>query len=292
MEDPRVILRRYHLVPRKSLGQNFLVEPAMLARIVSSAELGPEDTVLEIGAGLGTMTAVLSTQAGHVIAVETDPGLIQILSAELAVFNNVRVVHGDILQLDLPSLLEVFPAEGIPLWGTRLPHYHVVANLPYYITAAVLRHLLEAPARPASVTVTVQREVAQRIVALPGDMSLLAVSVQFYGRPQILFRLKRGVFYPAPRVESAVLRIDSYEVPPVSITSVAGFFRVVQAGFAQRRKQLRNTLAATLRLSAHDVGIALLTVGIDPARRAETLSLKEWGSVFEALSPLLDAAIE
>lgn len=281
--DPRALLRQYGLTPRKALGQNFLVEPVAPARIAALAELTRDDTVLEVGAGLGTLTATLAAHAGRVIAVETDPHLVDILQQELAAFENVTIVHGNILDLDPATLLAVSPAPVMLLWGTRLPHYHVVANLPYYITAAVIRHLLEAAVRPTRMVVTVQREVAERIVAVPDEMSVLAVSVQFYGKPRIALRLKRGAFFPAPDVESAVVCIDLHETPPVPVADVAEFFRVVRAGFAQRRKQLRNTLAASLHLSPEDVVKALTSVGVDATRRAETLTLEEWGWVTGAL---------
>jgi 16S rRNA (adenine1518-N6/adenine1519-N6)-dimethyltransferase len=287
MGDPRALLRRYGLSPRKSLGQNFLVDPTAPKRIVDQADLGPEDTVLEVGAGFGTMTAELASRAGHVIAVETDPHLVGILHQELASAQNVSIVHGDILTLDPAALLEVEEAPGMPLWGPKLPHYQVVANLPYYITAAVVRHLLEASVRPARMVVTVQREVAARMVAVPNAMSLLAVSIQFYGRPHVCLRLKRGAFYPPPQVESAVVRVDLYDAPPVPVVDVAHFFQVVRAGFAQRRKQLRNTLAASLRCPTSEVIAALTAADVDPARRAETLSLEEWGRVAASLSSFM-----
>lgn len=283
MNDPRTLLRRYGLAPRKSLGQNFLVVPSVLAHIAAQADLGPQDTVLEVGAGLGTLTAELAQRAGRVIAVETDSNLIPILHRELAPFENITTVHGDILKLDPAHLLDVEADPVLPQWGERLPNYHVVANLPYYITAAVMRHLLEADVRPASLVVTVQREVAVRMAAKPDEMSLLAVSVQFYGQLRICMRLKRGVFFPAPDVESAVVRIDTHADPPVPVTDVAGFFRVVRAGFAQRRKQLRNTLSTTLKIPAAGVETALNAVHVDPKRRAETLSLEEWGRIANSL---------
>jgi len=288
-DDPRALLRQYGLTPRRALGQNFLVDPAAPARIAALAALTRDDTVLEVGAGLGTLTAALAAHAGHVIAVETDPHLVAILHQEMVAFENVTIIHDDILDLDPATLLDVSPALVMPLWGTRLPHYYVVANLPYYITAAVVRHLLEAAVRPTRMVVTVQREVAERIVAVPDDMSVLAVSVQFYGQPRIGMRLKRGAFFPAPDVESAVVCIDLHETPPMPVTDMAAFFHVVRGGFAQRRKQLRNTLATTLRLPATDVVAALASVGVDATRRAETLTLAEWGRVTEALLSLISS---
>jgi len=290
-ENPRRLLERYGLHPRRSLGQNFLVAPHAPEKIALGAEIGPEDTVLEVGAGVGTLTEALAARAGHVIAVETDGQLLDVLRDLFGASSNVELVHGDILKLDPATLLKTAtPAASLPLWGARLEHYLVVANLPYYITAAVLRHLLEASVRPARLIVTVQREVAERMVAAPGNMSLLGVSIQFYGKPQILFSLKRGSFHPAPAVDSAVVRVDLYATPPVGDCDVAQFFRVVSAGFAQRRKQLHNSLAATLDLPSAAVSAALSAAAIDPTIRAEELSIQAWGQVSRALLPLLPSA--
>ncbi len=291
MESPQSLLRRYHLRPRKSLGQNFLVHSATASRIVQEADIGSTDTVLEVGAGLGALTLVLAEKAKHIIAVETDLNLVAALQEELAALENVEILHGDILNLTPdtllpPSLIPEAMTPRYPLWGARLSHYHVVANLPYYITTAVIRHLLESPVRPERLVVTVQREVAKRIVAPPGDMSLLAISVQFYGKPQLLFTIKRGAFYPIPKVQSAVVRLDLYDEPPIPVTDVASFFDVVRAGFSQKRKQLKNALSAGLTLPSESVARVLTASGVDPRRRAETLSLAEWGAAFVGLEPL------
>ena len=224
------------------------------------------------------------------VAVETDPKLVGVLQTELGDVGRIHIVHGDILELDPAQLLGVVTSGSdthSALWGPRLPHYYVVANLPYYITNAVVRHLLEAPVRPTQMVVTVQLEVARRMVADPGDMSLLAVSVQFYGVPKICLRLKRGAFHPVPKVASAVVRLDLYDEMPVAVEDVALFFRVVKAGFSQRRKQLRNSLSAGLALAPGAVSSAMGGAAIDPRRRAETLSIAEWGDVYGALAPLL-----
>jgi 16S rRNA (adenine1518-N6/adenine1519-N6)-dimethyltransferase len=234
--------------------------------------------VLEIGAGLGTLTEYLAHQAGHVLAVEIDKHLLPILESTMRGLENVTIVPGDILALDPAELIDV-PSE----------RYQVVANLPYYITSAVLRHLLESDLRPKRMVLTVQREVAERITASPGDMSLLAVSVQFYGAPQTLFRIKPGSFYPSPSVESAVLRIDVHPRPRIEVPDKETFFRVVRAGFAQRRKQLHNTLSAGLQLSSDEVSARLARAGIDSRRRAQTLTLEEWGAVTRALSALIES---
>jgi len=277
--DVRELLARWELQPDKGLGQNFLVDQKMLERVVEAAALTDEDVVLEIGAGPGNLTHRLACQAGHVIAVELDGRFIPVLQSVLAGITNVTLVHGDILALDPAALVRRSPTAR----GETHPHYKVVANLPYYITSAVLRHLLEASLRPASIVVTVQREVAQRIVAGPGEMSLLAVSVQLYGQPRLLFRIRPGSFYPPPEVESAVVRIVPHTVPPVQVDDTRAFFRIVRAGFSQRRKQLRNALAAGLGLSPEEVALRLQETGIDPRRRAQSLTLQEWAVVARAL---------
>ena len=272
--DVRRLLKRFDIQPKKSLGQNFLTDQRVLERIVEAAEHGPEDIVLEIGPGLGTLTRLLAAEAGRVVAVELDQRLVKVLKQTLADLPNVEIIHGDILELNPADLLERHMA-GL--------QYKVVANLPYYITSAILRHLLTAEVRPRLMVVTVQLEVARRITAEPGDMSLLAVSVQFYGRPRIVARIKAGAFYPSPQVDSAVIRIDLDDRPVVEVDDPDGFFEVVRAGFAQRRKQLRNALAAELNLPASEVAQALSRAGVNPRRRAQTLSIEEWGKVWREM---------
>lgn len=286
--NPRRVLERHGLRPRRSLGQNFMVHPKAPTRIVREAEVSPPHTVLEVGAGVGTLTVLLAEQAGRVLAVETDPHLIPVLKEEMAGYTNVEIVHGDILELDPADLLDASPCSDAPeLWGPRLDEYLVVANLPYYITSAVIQHLLEAAVRPARMVFTVQYEVAKRMIAASGKMSVLSVAMHFYGEPRILFKLTRGAFYPMPNVDSAVVRLDIYEHPPIDVTDVALFFDIVRAGFAQRRKQLRNTLASTLHLDPHQVERAFEDVQVSHTRRAESLSMAEWEQVYDALLPLL-----
>jgi 16S rRNA (adenine1518-N6/adenine1519-N6)-dimethyltransferase len=273
--DVRRLLEQWNLQPNKGLGQNFLVNQAALKKIVAAAELTPDDVVLEVGAGLGTLTERLARHAGHVVAVELDQRLLPVLQSVLADFDNITLIQGNILTLDPAALISAANIQH-PVSSIQ---YKVVANLPYYITSAVLRHLLEANLKPQRMVITVQREVAERIVAKPGQMSLLAVSVQFYGRPQLLFRIKPGNFYPSPEVESAVVGVDLHATPPVPVEDTAAFFRVVRAGFAQRRKQLRNSLAAGLRQSPDEVAAKLRKVSVDPRRRAQTLSLEEWARI-------------
>jgi 16S rRNA (adenine1518-N6/adenine1519-N6)-dimethyltransferase len=289
------LLKKYGLSPRKGLGQNFLVEPLHVAKIIETAGLTASDTVLEIGPGPGTLTRFLAETAGRVIAVELDSPMVELLRQEYGHFTNLSVVQADILQANLEELLGLKAGDSLPqttaqgaetppaTWRIE-PGFKVVANLPYYITSAALRHLLESPIRPERIVVTVQKEVAQRIVAKPGEMSLLAVSVQFYGQPLLAHRIPAGAFYPPPKVDSAVVRIDTFAAPPVPVTDVAHFFRVVKAGFSQKRKQLKNTLTAGLARPTAEIVQALTQAGIDPTRRAETLSLAEWGRLVEEMN--------
>jgi 16S rRNA (adenine1518-N6/adenine1519-N6)-dimethyltransferase len=264
-----------------------MVHPEAPGRIVDTAAVTSDDVVLEVGAGVGTLTLPLAEAAGRVIAVETDPELVPVLTVETASYDNVAVVHGDILELEPAQLLDVDLKSGRPLWGPRLDYYLVVANLPYYITSAVVRHLLEAPVRPARMIFTVQYEVAQRMIARSGKMSLLSVAMHFYGEPRLAFKLGRGAFYPQPKVNSAVVRLDLYETPPIEVADVALFFRIVRAAFAQRRKQLRNTLASVLALDPQTIEDAFAGVEISHTRRAESLSMAEWEDVYRAVAPLL-----
>ncbi|MCB9100801.1 MAG: ribosomal RNA small subunit methyltransferase A [Anaerolineales bacterium] len=291
------LLHQYNLHPRKGLGQNFLTDAHHLAQIVAAAELTAADTVLEVGPGPGTLTRLLAEQAGHVIAVELDPAMVHLLQAEYGHYPNLTILHADILttpitpQLIAPPTPQPTDQPAIHQPTSPPAHqptnppgpYKVVANLPYYITSAVVRHLLESNPQPERLVITVQKEVAQRIVAAPGDMSLLAVSVQFYGRPKLIHHIPAGAFYPPPKVDSAVVRIDTYAQPPASVADIEFFFQVVKAGFSQKRKQLKNTLAAGLRQPTEVVVQALEQAGIDPARRAQTLSVEEWGKLAEVL---------
>jgi 16S rRNA (adenine1518-N6/adenine1519-N6)-dimethyltransferase len=272
MFSPRHLLNQFGLHAKKSLGQNFLADEAALRKVAGAADLTPADTVLEIGPGLGSLTRHIAEQAGRVLAVEIDQTLLPALEHVLAPYTNVEVISGDVLRVPLAQL-------QLP------PGYKVVANIPYYITSAILRHLLEHQAtRPSIIVLTIQREVAERICAAPGDLSLLAVSVQFYSQPCLITRLPAGAFYPRPEVDSAVLRLDVYPQPVDAGPDVETFFRVVRAGFGQKRKQLRNALSAGLGRPAPTVEAWLRAAGVEPHRRAETLTLAEWGALARAYS--------
>jgi len=273
------LLRRFDHRARKSLGQHFLIDEEVLRLITSAAELTPADLVVEVGPGLGVLTRELARQAGGVIAVELDDKLVAILKPALAPFPNVVIVNGDILKIEPATLLEEhkekFPEVGIA------SNYKVVANLPYYITSAVMRHFLEASVKPQIMVVTVQKEVAQAIAAKPGDMSVLSVSVQFYGQPEIVSYVPARCFYPAPEVDSAILRVDLYARPPVAVTDARSFFELVRAGFSTPRKQIVNSLAQGLKLPKAEVLSLLVKAQIAQQRRAETLSLDEWAQLWQ-----------
>ncbi|MFC2026352.1 16S rRNA (adenine(1518)-N(6)/adenine(1519)-N(6))-dimethyltransferase RsmA [Chloroflexota bacterium] len=272
LSQTKRLLSRLDLKARKSLGQHFLVDREVLAKVAEAAGLTPDDIVIEVGPGLGVLTGGLAEKAGRVIAIELDDRLAGILKQRLASAGNVTVVNGDILKL-----------EPLALVGDKPIEYKVVANLPYYITSAVIRHFLEASLKPRLMVVMVQKEVAEAIVAEPGRMSLLSVSVQFYGRPEIVSYAPAGCFYPAPEVDSAILRINVYSQPAVAVDDRAGFFRLVRAGFTASRKQLANSLALGLGLPKAEVMPLLETAGIMHQRRAETLALGEWQRLWQAL---------
>jgi 16S rRNA (adenine1518-N6/adenine1519-N6)-dimethyltransferase len=262
------LLKKYGLRPHKGLGQNFLQDPIALEKIAAAAEIQPTDTALEIGPGLGSLTRYLAAAAKEVVAVELDQHLLPPLKAVLSPYNNVRLIHGDILELDPGELITV-------------PNYVVAANIPYYITSAVIRHLLESPTKPRRVVLTIQKEVAQRICEKPGDMSLLALSVQVYGKPRVVAHVPAGAFVPAPNVDSSVLSIEIYPEPLIPHEYLDRFFKLIKAGFSQKRKMLRNSLSSGLSISSTEAADLLTCAGIDPQRRAETLSIDEWRTLCE-----------
>jgi 16S rRNA (adenine1518-N6/adenine1519-N6)-dimethyltransferase len=234
-----------------------------LERIAAEAKIGRHDWVLEIGCGFGSLTRYLSLRANHVVAVELDERLAAIARDVLAPCTNVMLVCGDILALDPRDL-------GLP------PHYIVAANIPYYVTSPILRHLLESQPKPRRMVLTVQKEVGERMCAAPPNMSLLALSVQVYGNAEVIMGIPAEAFVPAPNVDSAVVRIETHGKPVIPQELLPRFFFLARAGFGHRRKTLRNSLAAGLRISPPAAETLLIQAHIDPRRRAETLSLPEW----------------
>jgi 16S rRNA (adenine1518-N6/adenine1519-N6)-dimethyltransferase len=267
------LLRKYGLRPNKRLGQNFLLDETALQRVIVASGLTAQDDVLEIGPGLGSLTRLLAIHAGTVVAVELDEGFLPPLQEVIAPYNNVSIHQGDILAFD-----------PVQLMGSG--GYLVIANIPYYITSAVIRHLLESKAPPQRLVLTVQREVAERICAAPGDMSLLALSVQVYGAPRVMGRIPAGAFYPVPQVDSAIVRVDLFQEPVLDPALRGTFFRLAKAGFSQKRKKLRNALAGGMHWSPDQAITFLQSAGIDPQRRAETLSLEEWLNLTDTVQRL------
>jgi len=257
------VLRRYGIRPRKGLGQNFLVSEGVRQQILEAAGLRPGEWVLEIGPGLGALTERLAESAAGVVAVEFDSRLMPILAEILAGRMNVKLIEGDILEIDLSSLL---PAPG----------YVVVANIPYNITSALIRKLMEAEQAASRIVLTIQREVAERIVAPAGKMSLLALSVQLYGEPRLVGVIPGGAFYPPPEVDSAILRVDMRPMDPQLGEHLPALFALARAGFGQRRKMLRNALASAVGLNAEQARALCASAGVDCTRRAQELTVEDW----------------
>lgn len=263
IRELRNFLYAHHIRPNKAFGQNFIVDHSILLRIVEAAEIHVDDQVLELGAGTGVLTRELAKHARRVVAVELEREMLSLLVKTTRNYTNVELLERNLLYVD-PA--EVFGSEP----------YKLVANLPYYITAPTFRHFLESANAPRLFVVMVQYEVAQRIVAGPGDMSLLGVSIQFYGKPSIIEHVPARAFYPAPKVDSAILRIDLKDEVPLTPGQRDSFFRLVQAGFSQRRKQIHNSLTHGLHRKNVEVQAGLLAANIEPSRRAETLSIEDW----------------
>jgi len=272
----RKLLRRYGLHAKKELGQHFLVDQAVLRVITRAAELTPDDTVVEVGPGLGVLTEELARSAGRVVAIEIDPRIASILTERFSHLTNITILNNDVLQF-APGKFFADQLKGSdPSYQPSAFLYKVVANLPYYIASAAIRHFLEAEFKPRRMVVMVQKEVAESIVALPGKMSILSISVQIYGKPAIVGYVPAQSFYPPPKVDSAIVRIDVYNQP---VVEVEGFFQVVRAGFSAPRKQLRNALAQGLSIPPNAATEILSMAGISSQRRAETLSLEEWAEL-------------
>jgi len=276
-KNPKFLLKQYQARPSKRFGQNFLADRRIVRKIVKAAEITSKDTVLEIGPGTGELTKEIAKAAGKVIAVEKDPRMIQILRETLKGFTNVEVIRGDIRRLSLPQI------DG----GLASLNYKVVGNLPFYLTAPAIRRFLEnTRVKPVYLVLVVQKEVAQRICQKPPRMNLLAVSVQAYAEPKIIFYISKKFFWPQPEVDAALIKITPKNVP---IGDTDLFFKIVKAGFSQPRKQLSNNLSRLNFSSKNLSGQAkqlkydkkkakewLLENGVEPSRRAETLSLREW----------------
>lgn len=260
-KDLRLALDLAGLKLNKELGQHFLIDRVALATIIESAQLAKDDTVLEIGPGIGTLTAALMPVAGRVVAVEKDPRFIDILQKQ---FSGIEVHNQDFNDFNLDEF----------------DQYKVVANLPYYITSKILQALLTAQNPPSSITVLVQKEVARRITAVPGQMSVLAFSVQYFGRPRLVATVPATSFWPAPEVNSAILHIAVLP-QPVFAADQSALFRLVKAGFGEKRKMLRNSLAGGLQISPKVAAELLQAANIKSSARAQELDMQQWRQLYD-----------
>ena len=256
------ILKKHGLLPDKSLGQNFLTDPNILEKITRIAGVTDKNIVLEVGAGLGHLTAQLAKSAEQVVAVELDERFIPVLEENLAEYQNIRIIQGDILSLNPQDLVQ--------------ENYLVVANIPYYLTSRIIRNLLESELKPDRIILTIQYEVAQRVCAKSGKMSLLSLSVLMYGEPSLKMRIPAGAFFPPPKVDSAVVLVNLYPEPLLDEKMRGKFFEIIKAGFLHKRKTLRNSLSKGLAWAPIEADKLLIESGIDPQRRSETLSMDEW----------------
>lgn len=259
------LLKKYQIRPSRKLGQNFLINKGVLKEIIKTAQLSPNDIILEIGPAVGVLTKELAKKAGKVITIEKDLNLTRILDEELKIANikNVEIVKGDILKMDLK------------IYNLRPKNYKIVANIPYYLTSPLIRKFLETENQPKEMTLMVQKEVAQRICAKPPDMNLLAVSVQFSAKPEIISYVSKESFWPQPKVDSAIIKISNIKRRKLKISPDL-FFKIVKAGFSQPRKQLVNNLSGMLKLKKGEVKSWLLKNNIQPHQRAQTLKIDDW----------------
>ncbi len=273
------VVRKFHIQTKKKYGQNFLTDSSVLSGIVDAAGVTKDDCVLEIGPGIGTLTQYLAEAAGHVVSVEIDGSLLPVLDETLAEYDNVTIIHEDVLKVDLKAVAEEYHG-GKPL--------KVIANLPYYITTPILLKLFESGMPFYSITVMVQDEVARRMEAGPGnkDYGTLSLAVQYYAEPQIMLEVPPASFIPPPGVDSAVIRLTKHEQPPVEVADEAHFFRVLRAAFAQRRKTLCNSLSSdpVLGLSRDRIAAALGEMGLSADIRGEKLTLEQFAELDGILS--------
>lgn len=274
----RDVLSRHGFSFSKGLGQNFLINPTVCPRMAEMGNAQPGWGMIEIGAGVGVLTAELAQRADKVVCIEIDSRLLPILDETLAEYDNIKIVNQDVLKVDLHKLIaEEFPNMPVA----------VCANLPYYITSPIIMNLLESRLPISSLTVMVQKEAAQRICAMPGSREVGAVSiaVRYYCEPKVLFQVSRGSFMPAPDVDSTVIRLDILKQPAVDVKREEDFFRVVKAAFSQRRKTLSNTLSSGLSMNKTQIAELLERAGVASNLRAEQLSMQQFADIANALNP-------
>lgn len=272
------VIKKYEFCFQKKFGQNFLIDGHVLDKIIAGAGVTKDDMVLEIGPGIGTMTQYLAEAAGKVVAVEIDRNLLPILQETLADYDNVKVIHADVLSLDLEKLVQEENG-GRPI--------KVVANLPYYITTPIIMALFEQHVPLANVTVMVQKEVAARMKSGPGskDYGALSLAVQYYAEPYIVANVPCNCFMPRPNVDSAVIRLTRYEEPPVQVKDEKMLFKIIRASFNQRRKTLQNGLnnSSELNFTKDQIAAAIVAAGFSPSVRGEALTLEQFARLTDIL---------
>ncbi len=272
LQDLKKLLQKYNVCPNRILGQNFLIDEESLAKIVAAANITKDDLILEVGPGAGVLTRELASRAKKVVAVEKDGQMTAVLIDVLAGYPNVQVINEDILKY-----LECFEEEK----------YKVVANIPYYLTSQLIRQLLEKENQPEEIVLLVQKEVAERICANQGKMSILSISVQIYGDPEIIAIVEKDKFWPAPEVDSAILKISNIRKDSID-TEKEHFFEIIKAGFSAKRKTLANNLSKKLQLEKSQVEKILQKIGIDPKQRAESLSIEDWKNLAKEIKQYKD----
>jgi 16S rRNA (adenine1518-N6/adenine1519-N6)-dimethyltransferase len=297
-EDLKNLLKRYHLSPNYTYGQNFLIDDSVLDSMVECAEVSEQDVILEIGPGIGNLTRRLCERGSKVLAIEKDPKFLPLLTDLQQEFpHQLHVVIADALEFDninefqkrfeYNELHPNYPngdgsehSDSISKFGSS---YKVVANIPYYITGKILEKFLTTAHKPRSITVLVQKEVAERVVAKAGELNVLAISVQIFGEPKIFQVVKRESFFPAPKVDSAILHIDLFKAPKYQIANQTQFFKILKACFVGKRKQLHNTLTGNLALEKKRVLQILEALNINPQIRPQALTIEQWVSLSEKL---------
>lgn len=280
------IKQRHDFRLSKSLGQNFITDRSVIEKIVEGADIGEDDLVIEIGPGIGVLTAEAAEYAAHVTAVEIDGKLIPILAETLSEYNNIDIINRDILKTDLNELIEAKRSEGCFTGGVK-----IIGNLPYYITTPIIMKILESGVKADSITIMMQKEVADRIKAQPGGkiFGAISVAVQYYCTVEQVVKVSREVFVPQPKVDSAVLKLSLRKEKPVELIDEETFFACIKGGFGQRRKTLLNSLTGVRGLLREDVREVLADAGIDPVRRAETLNIEEFAAVANAVAVKVSA---
>ena len=281
LDELKSLLQSHNLWAKKWLGQNFLIDEEVLDKIVGAADLKSSDNVVEVGPGTGFLTERLLDKAGHVTAIEYDAGMVRLLNKKFEKNGkNLEIVHSDILKFKIQNL-----STGKAGSKFKNDNYKVVANIPYYITSPLLKHFLQSDLRPNLMVLLVQKEVAEKVCGITGK-SLITIETQLFGKPEIVDIVPADSFYPAPKVDSAILKIDVFENPLVEGEKLQDFLRVVKFGYSQKRKKLSNTLAAGLRLPTSEMKEILLKVDIDPNLRAENLGVEDWKKLVKLLTKL------